>query len=463
LDGSSVTKILAVDDRPANLLALQAILEPLQLEVVEAHSGKEALSCLLRDDFALILMDVHMPELDGFETTAIIKGRERCRATPVIFISAVNTDPVHAARGYSLGAVDYLTKPVDPDALRAKIAVLVELYRKEAELKRREAALAAELERAQDAAARLLDEWLGVISHELRAPLHAIAGWTELLRSGKLEAQQARAALDTIARTAHKHRGTIDDLTDAAKILAGDFRLQPSAVSLAELVGRAVADVEAEALGKGLQLAAQLDEAGRVNGDGERLHKAVRHLLSNAIKFTPPGGRIGVRLERKASELVLTVEDDGEGIAPELLPHVFQRFRQGDGSIRRASGGLGLGLTLVERIVALHSWTLKVESPGRGLGTRVTLRARPAPIAGEAGAAGKGTADSGASLTGLRVLVVDDEPEARELLELVLVNAGAEVIGAGSVRDAMVKIACVRPALVLTDLGMPGVDGYALV
>ncbi|MBI1736200.1 MAG: CHASE domain-containing protein [Candidatus Rokubacteria bacterium] len=316
---------------------------------------------------------------------------------------------------------------------------------------------------------RAKDEFLATVSHELRTPLNAILGWARMLRGGTLAPEQGRHALDVIERNARTQAQLIDDLLDVSRITTGKVQLDVGVVDLARVIDAAVDAVRPAADGKRVQLTtAVAPGVGRVAGDPDRLQQAVGNLLTNAIKFTPAGGSVTVRLARADDHGIVVVRDTGEGIPAATLPHVFERFRQADSSSTRAHRGLGIGLALVKHLVELHGGTVTAESAGPGLGSTFTVRlplARvepapgPEPVAHADGAPAQ-TADA---LHGTRILVVDDEPDALEMVAAILGHAGAELRTAPSVAAALGILDDWRPDLVLSDIEMPGDDGYTLI
>lgn len=568
--------VLLVDDHPENLLALEAILDCLDQNVVRATSGAEALRCLLNQDFAVILLDVQMPDMDGFETAALIRQRERSRHTPIIFLTAFSTSDNMVFKGYSVGAVDYLFKPIHAEILKSKVAAFVDLFQKTVEVKRQAAQLAqmntelrkreemfrslsacspvgifltdtsskctyvnpryqaiygmtleeslgdgwtqtihpedkgrviadwyaisgegreytgefriltstgierwvhmssspmlsdqsevigyvgtiediTERKQAQEehikfiraqaareeaeTANRLKDEFLATLSHELRTPLTSILGWSKLLRQRKMDEKAIVRALETIERNATLQAQLIDDILDVSRIMRGKLQLNLCQINLTSVIATVVNSVRLEAEKKNIQLEYTIEhtkteeedrrernreregerEGGRererenfpsfssspegtlnsstsfvVCGDPNRLQQIVWNLLSNALKFTPQDGRIEVRLllcaessseilstqqqqlpTAKSSLALIRVSDTGSGISPDFLPHVFERFRQADGSITRHQGGLGLGLAIVRYLVEMHGGSVHAESPGVGQGATFTVK-----------------------------------------------------------------------------------------
>jgi PAS domain S-box-containing protein len=322
-------------------------------------------------------------------------------------------------------------------------------------------------------ASRLKDEFLATVSHELRTPMTAILGWAHLLRTASLDEPTARRALDTIERNARAQAQLIEDLLDVSRIITGKLRLDARPVELAPIIAAATDAARPAATAKGITLHVDPGETHlAVLGDADRLQQVVWNLLSNAIKFTPQAGEVRVALARNAGHAEINVRDTGQGIAPEFLPHVFERFRQADGAPTRQHGGLGLGLAIVRHLVELHGGTVAAASAGAGHGATFTVQL---PVAALRTAdfglrAGDGTSDQSAIrspqsaiLSGLRVLVVDDEPDARDLLQLVLTQSGALVMTADSAGAALAAFERERPDLLISDIGMPGVDGYALI
>jgi CheY-like chemotaxis protein len=670
-------KVLVVDDDVRNIFALTSALESYGMEVLRAENGREGMELLEQHpDIAVILLDVHMPIIDGLETAALIRGRERTRNIPLIFLTAYDSvGSPHISRGYSLGAVDYIIKPIDPEALKSKVAVFVELFRKteqvkqQAELLREQnielenanlqrlsklialgqqlaaerdpvrllekfchaardiigarcatvgileddgetlrhflasgvdqeaairdglpqashaflreqfaergplclsrlngsvkslrflpgqphiasflgapilqqgqvrgwlyladklnaeefseaderfaatltqavvfyenARLYAETERhalaleqeiaerkliekertellareraaraEAEAANRLKDEFLATVSHELRAPLNAMLGWVHLVRTGKLDEGSVARALEIAERSARAQKKLIDDLLDVSRIITGKLRLDIRPIELAPVIESALESVRPAAEAKGVYLQTALDPLeSALMGDANRLQQVVWNLVSNAIKFTPAGGGVAVRLKRHDEQVEIAVSDTGIGIAPEFLPYVFDRFRQADSSSTRKHGGLGLGLAIVRHLVELHGGTVMAESAGEGRGATFTIHL---PLTAARAKSNEeellfmahqqsALPNSAPMLGGLRVLVVDDEVETRELLAMMLTRCEAAVQTAGSVAEAMAILSVWPPDILISDLSMPEKDGFSLI
>jgi signal transduction histidine kinase/ActR/RegA family two-component response regulator len=314
------------------------------------------------------------------------------------------------------------------------------------------------------------DEFLATLSHELRTPLNAVLGWAEMLLGRASADPEMRRGLETIARNARAQAQLIEDLLDMNRIVSGKIRLDVQRLMLDFCIESAIDTVRPSAEAKALQLRTTLDpHAGPVYGDPHRLQQIVWNLLSNAVKFTPKGGKIDVLLRRVSSHVELTVADSGIGIHADLLPRIFDRFRQADSSSTRKYGGLGLGLSIVKELVELHGGTVRADSPGEQQGATLVV-SLPLRAIRDGQAGGHSTAERAPAvqpatvvLAGVKVLVVDDEPDARELLKAVLAEAGAEVVTAASVDDALAVLPLVRPDAIVSDIGMPGRDGYQLL
>lgn len=323
---------------------------------------------------------------------------------------------------------------------------------------------------------RLKDEFLATVSHELRTPLTAILGWARMLLTNAVGDDGQRRALETIDRNARSQAQIIEDLLDISRVITGKLRLDIRQVEPGEVVRAAVDSVRPAAEAKNVRLQVLLDpQAGPVSGDADRLQQVVWNLLTNAVKFTPKGGRVQVKLERVNSHVEIAVSDTGLGIAPEFLPFVFDRFRQADGSTTRRHGGLGLGLSIVRQLVELHGGTIKAESPGAGEGASFTVSLPLAIVHSASGSgkideervhpkvSGRITFECPPALENLRVLVVDDEEDARELLTLVLTQCKAEVLAVATVAEALAALEQLQPDVVVSDIGMPEADGFELI
>ena len=330
----------------------------------------------------------------------------------------------------------------------------------------REALLAAERTARTEAerASRMKDEFVATLSHELRTPLNAIVGWTQFLLRDASVSESLRKGLDVIDRNARAQARMVDDLLDFSRILAGKLRLDAERVDLADVVEYVIRSVGPAAQAKDIRIVSALEAAGAVQGDPSRLQQIVWNLLSNAVKFTGKGGLVEVALRRTDGEVELTVSDNGQGITPEFLPHVFERFRQEDAGIARQHGGLGLGLSIARQLVEMHGGRIAARSGGAGCGATfvVSLPATGAELARERD--GEPLAlDTPPALAGLRVLVLEDEPDARELVERVLQDRGATTLVFGTALEALDACAVQAPDVIVSDIGLPGVDGYEFI
>jgi CheY-like chemotaxis protein len=328
---------------------------------------------------------------------------------------------------------------------------ITERKRLEIDLRRRADELAA--------ANRAKEEFLATLSHELRTPLNAMLGWTRLLRMGKLDAAGMARALETIERNAHVQEQLIADILDVSRIVTGKLRVDLRPIELEPVIEAGIDALRPAAEAKDVDLTSEIVNSGTVMGDPDRLQQVIWNLLANAIKFTPAGGRVHLSLDRKGPHAEIRVADTGEGIAPALLPYVFDRFTQGDASVTRPHGGLGLGLSIVRHIVELHGGQVHAWSEGqdKGASFSVMLPIQAVRVASQSRAVGDHP------LSGLRVLVVDDDADAREVVSLALSDCGARTRGAASAREALQLLPDFRPDVLVSDISMPGEDGYALI
>ena len=663
--------ILIVDDSPTNLLALETILQGPDRNLVRAESGDSALRFLLDHDAAVILLDVFMPGIDGLDTAALIRSRDKSRNTPIIFLTADSTGGRHVSRGYSLGAVDYIVKPIEADALRSKVAVFVELYKKTREIQRQAALLreknlqlesanlsrlkmlielgqeltaerdpervlsifcqsarrivnveeaaigilnghggtpryfvrslvnqnnetsngkpsvpqdlldelinerrpvrlnevedvlydeydfadtvhsflgtpmisasgisgwvyltnkidgetfteaderlaatlttqvaiayenaslyteiqqhaselqneVAERKQAEQERARLLvrerearseaeranrtkDEFLATLSHELRTPLSAILGWSHLIRTGKLDDAQLSRAFETIERNARSQSQLIDDLLDVSRIITGKLEIELQRIDICSIIEAAIDGMRPSFVAKNIEVETEIEStACFIHGDANRLQQILWNLFNNALKFTPEGGAVSIKVQRDAKQVLVSVTDTGIGISEQFIPYIFDRFRQADGSTTRNHGGLGLGLAIVRHLVELHQGVVAVTSEGKDKGSTfiVTLPIVDTPAVNpesQAAFAANKKASQDGLLNGVRVLVVDDEQDARELVSTILTRCGGEVRCTDSAAQAIEALREWEPDVLISDIGMPVEDGYSLI
>ncbi|MEX0744371.1 MAG: response regulator [Phycisphaeraceae bacterium] len=628
--------ILLVDDRPDARIAMESALADLNQTLVRAASGREALKLVLKQNFAVILLDVHMPGIDGFETARLIRQRKSSQHTPIIFVTG-HADELLIAKGYSLGAVDYILTPVLPEVLRAKVGVFVDLYMKTAQIRHQAdwlqrragqlqklAAASVAINAAQSAdrmlqtitdaardvvgahqsitlflgsqetgpgqplavssfsnkylawqdrqldlapvaqtlvarsgtatrlteaelhqhpdwnivsqldmppmcggmlaapftghdgrhlgviyladaydgqftsedeailvqlaqiasialenilyaeareANRLKDEFLATLSHELRTPLNAMLGWTRLLREDEPEPEMLAHGLEVIERNVNAQTRLIEDLLDVSRITSGKLRLEKQPTSLKRVVETAVDAVKPDADARQIAMQTTLpDDPMELFGDANRLQQVMWNLLTNAVKFTPENGRVEVELVAHDRTGHIRIRDTGEGIASELLPHVFERFRQADSTNTRAHGGLGVGLAIVRHIVQMHDGSVEAESAGPHQGAtfhvRLPLgdtRAGPATHDTNGEAPVGALQDAREVLAGVEVLVVDDERDARELLGQIVRRHEGSAKLVGSAAEALNLLENWTPDILLSDIAMPGCDGYTLI
>lgn len=627
---SAQANILIVDDKPDKLLALESVLTGLGENIVCATSGRDALRHVLSTDFAVILLDVNMPGMDGFETAAMIRQRPSSRHVPIIFITAL-ADEMHVVHGYSLGAVDYILAPVVPEVLYSKVSVFVDLYRKTQQVRQQaeslgrralqlqklaQASIAVNseisidnmLQAVTDAALDILDshqavavfldprpgrvagprtfvalterherwrgrrvqidallqstmlhdqratrltaeqlsahpqgslfaqidappvgggivaapltsragqrigfvyaadpieghytsddeavavhvaqmasiaienalfdeereanrlkeEFLSTLSHELRTPLNAILGWTQLMRMDPTGTEVGHG-IEVIERNAKAQARLIEDLLDVSRIATGKLRLNTTRLAIEPLV-RDVCDSSRPAADakKITMTVAASENCCFVEGDADRLRQVLTNLLTNAIKFTPPGGCVSVSVGADGAFSQIQVTDNGCGIDATFLPFVFERFLQFDSSSTRRQGGLGIGLSIVRHIVQLHGGSVAAYSGGTGRGSTFTIKLPLTVAATQEPPSTDLRAHSGRDrgIGGKRVLLLDDQSDVRDMLKRILQRAHAEVRTTSSVREALEVIPQFRPDVVLSDIAMPDEDGYAFI
>lgn len=482
-DNESRVLILAPTARDAQVT--QSILSEAQLRAVTVADMAQ----LFREaeiGAAAVLMTEEALSDEGIESLVELIARQPSWSDLPIVLLLRGTVQTIAANQIvtSLGNVTLLERPAlmrsVVSALRAAVRGRSRQYQirdqlqqlhsadeEKRQLLAREQAARGEAERAS----RIKDEFLATLSHELRTPLNAILGWAQLLTHGRHDPKTLDEGLEVIERNARVQTQIISDLLDMSRIISGKVRLDMQRVDPGSLIQAAVDAVRPSAEVKGVQLRVLIDPlAGPVTGDPSRLQQVVWNLVSNSIKFTPAGGKIEVRLERVNSHVEITVVDTGEGIDPAFLPHVFERFRQADASSTRSHGGLGLGLSIVKQLVEMHGGTVRAKSPGIGKGStfivllpvRVTQEDETAGGPRRHPTATEGPIDvcQHVNLGGLKVLVVDDEPDARGLIKRVLEDCHAEVVTAGSASEAIDTLRQQPPDVIISDIGMPKQDGY---
>jgi signal transduction histidine kinase len=445
-------KCLLVDDTEANLVALEAILEGDDCEIHKALSGRDALDLLIDHDFALALIDVRMPEMDGFELAELMRGTERTRSIPIIFISAETPSVTRTFKGYDSGAVDFLYKPLDPHVVRSKVRVFLQLKSQMMELQ--EALEQAERARAEaEEANQARDQFLALVSHELRNPLSSILAGADFLKRVAAEDAQVQRTADIIDRNARLQARLVGDLLDLSRITRNRFQLQQAPISLDAVVRDALQSQIMDAQLAKIEIRSQIEPEVRVYGDADRLQQVVTNLLSNAIKFTPPGGEIAVMLERHSGVARITVQDSGIGIEPGRADRLFEIFHQGE--IRARRQGLGIGLALVKSLAELHKGRVWAESEGSGKGARFCVEI---PVLTEPPMEPPPPRREEAS--NIRLLIVEDNDDTRTLLAENLRAYGHQVLAVASAEEALEVLDHTPADLVLCDIGLPKMDGY---
>ncbi len=469
--------ILLVDDQPGKLLTYEAILSELGENLIMASSGTEALEHLLKTDVTVVLMDVSMPDLDGFELAGIIRQHPRYQKTAIIFVSAVRMSDFDRLKGYASGAVDYMSVPIVPELLRAKVGVFIELYRKtrewerlSQELEKRVADRTAELEasmakqlelsRQLQEADHRKDEFLALLAHELRNPLAPIQNAVNIMRLQYGEDPSLAWCREVIERQVDQLTRLVEDLLDVSRIAQGKFKLRLEPIDLSKVVVQAVETSRPLIDSQGHQLDVILPEGPiKVLGDPARLIQVVANLLNNAATYQNDGGEIELILTRDGDFAAIQVKDRGIGILPELLPNIFDLYAQG---ARRplvdSRDGLGIGLSLVKNLVEIHGGTIFAASEGPGCGSLFVARlpllldqaARPEPSPLELPSSG----------TARRILIVDDNRDAASSLAILLRLKGHEVSVEFDGHGALASAESFQPDTLLLDLLLPGIDGY---
>jgi signal transduction histidine kinase len=454
--------ILNVDDNRANRYVKSRVLRAAGFSVVEAGTGEEALRLVDERDPHLVLLDVRLPDISGIEVCRRLRGEQRTKHIPVIQISATHLTAQDEAESLSAGADIYLFEPVGPQELASAVRTLLKLHAAERE-RAGLLAKAQEGQRLAEQAVRMQDEFLAMLSHELRTPMSAMLGWLHLMKAGKLSPEQQTNAIDTIERNARVQTQLVNDLLDVSRIVTGKMELETEVMALDRALENAIGSAQLVSAARDVELVPHMARGpSLIIGNPERVQQIFGNLLSNAIKFSRKGGKIEVRLQREGDSARVTIADQGEGIEPALLPHIFDRFRQADSSTRRRHGGLGLGLAIVRSLVELHNGGVTVSSPGPGKGATFTVTLPIAPKeAGLPKPAGFESAQ--ADLSGTRVLVVDDDESNLQMVaQMVRAHGGSAMIATDSV-SALSLAGTWVPDVLILDIGLPGKDGYELL
>jgi signal transduction histidine kinase len=512
----SAPRVLVVEDSPTQARLLRLILEGEGFAVDVAEDGHAALARLAAEPFDLVVSDVLMPGLTGFELCRLIKGDPALRDIPVVLVTTLR-EPQEIVQALEVGADSFIRKPYEPDALVLRLRSLLadhpqpvkdvapaprrrreddpsfrgveavfdgktihvhanreqilrlllgtfeDVVRANTLLREREEELSV-AKRELEEAARMKDIFFATLSHELRTPLTAIVGWVHILKESQNSPDLIQRAVETIERNLNVQNTLIADLLDVSRIVSGKLDVEKVTLDLPALVRASVDSARPTAAANGITLEVVLAPiSSPISGDPVRLQQVVTNLLGNSMKFTPRGGRVVVRLTQNESNAVLTVTDSGSGIPPEALPFVFERFRQASIADTKA-GGLGLGLAIVKHIVDMHDGTVAAASPGPGKGATftVTLPLKlDAPIAAVT-VVGR-TRGADAPLEGLRVVVADDQDDSRDLIEFLLTKQGAIVTVAASAAEAFAAVKAHPPDVLLSDIEMPDENGYALI
>jgi len=478
--------ILIVDDEVKNLTVLEAILDDPGYRLVRAVSAQEALLALVAEDFALLILDVRMPQMTGFELAEMIKGRKKTAQVPIIFLTAFYSEDQQMLAGYGAGAVDYLHKPVNPTVLRSKVAVFAELYRSRREVELANRALMAEVSERLRAVEELRelnetleqrviertqtledqdkrkDEFLAMMSHELRGPLAPISAALQMLNLERdSESPMQRQARTIIERQLGNLRHLVDDLLEVSRITLGRIPLQRKIVEARDIFQRAVETIRPLIDQHRHELTVTLPrEPIWLDVDESRLEQVLINLLQNAAKYTGTCGRLWLTGEVSGDRLEIRVRDNGPGISPELLPRVFELFTQAERSLDRSEGGLGIGLALVQRYVQLHGGDVEAVSTleqGSEFIVRLPLGHAvpdPAPPNAAQAASSPGSA--------LRIVVADDNEDTLLTFSLLLREIGHEVHTAHDGPSAVESGLRVQPDVMLLDIGLPGLNGYGV-
>ena len=470
-------RILLADDN-ADMREYVRRLLAARYDVEAVTDGEAALRAARERSFDLILSDVMMPKLDGFGLLHALRSDPQTRTIPIILLSA-RAGEESEVEGIVAGADDYLTKPFSARELLARVESHIKLQNERQRSAERLEELIL-LERHARASAEIAnqvkDEFLAMLSHELRTPLNAIVGWTHLLKSGALSESDRARGINVIDRNASAQRAIIDELLDVSRIITGKLQLEPQPIDAAVVVEAAVDAIRPTALAKEIEISATIEHnRGLVIGEAVRLQQVIWNLLSNAVKFTPKHGRVDVQARVRGSSFEIEISDTGEGIEADFLPFIFERFRQADTSARRKHGGLGVGLSIVRSLVELHGGEVRAVSEGAGKGATFTIRL---PIMGPADTTNADESNQFADsrwkphaqaleedapptlLSGLRVLAVDDQQDTRDLITLALMRYGAEVRVSDSATAALQTIVEWQPNVIVSDIGLPEMDGY---
>jgi len=479
--------ILIVDDEPKNLTVLETILDNPGYRLIRAESADQALLALVVDEFALLILDIRMPGMTGFELAKMIKDRKKTARVPIIFLTAYFNEDQHVLAGYDTGAVDYLHKPVNPDILRSKVAVFAELHRKSREVEATNRALLAEVaerRRAEESLRELndsleqrvaertealrendrrKDDFLATLAHELRNPLAPVRNAAQVLRIKGPATPELQWAIQIIDRQVQQMTRLIDDLMDVSRIRQGRIELRREHVELAKLVLGAVETSRPYIDEHGHELTLTMPPgAVIVNADQVRLTQVFMNLLTNAAKYSEKGSRIDLTATQLGNDVIVSVKDTGIGIPAANLRTIFEMFSQVEAALSRSQGGLGIGLCLAKQFVEMHGGKIEARSEGPGKGSEFVVRL-PIVVDRTYMSTTTDTDDDNTnakSSSDLCILVVDDNREAASSLAILLETMGNNVRIAHDGEEAVKAAAEFRPHVVLCDIGMPKMNGY---
>ena len=467
----AAVRIVNVEDYAPTRYARSKTLREAGFEVTEAASGEEALELVARARPHLVVLDMHLPGIDGSEVCRRIKGDPATALIQVLHVSASARGDDDYARALDIGADGYLIEPVEPRVLVATVRALVRARRAEDAVQRMTGELLAAEQAARAAAEtanRAKDEFLAILSHELRTPLTAIIGWVGMLATGRLDAETSARAMEVIGRNARLQVQIVDELLDVSRMISGKTSLVLSRIDARRVLEASVDALRGTAADNDIAIEVSTGAAeAPISGDPSRLQQVFTNLLTNALKFTPPGGRVAVALEADSDAVRVTVRDTGGGIDPAFLPHLFEPFRQAESAGRRARTGLGLGLAIVRHLVELHGGHVEAASEGIGRGATFTVTLPTDGAAGTRPVAPARDHDTApertAPLAGVRVVLVEDERDSREALVFTLEDAGAAVVAVETARAAVDAVRISPPDVLISDIGLADEDGYDLI
>ena len=462
--------ILVVDDHDAGLYHKTRTLRSAGYTVLQSRTGKDALRKVREKMPRLVLLDVRLPDIDGWEVCRQIKANPETASVLVLQCSATFVTEEDTVRALEGGADGSLAEPVPAPVLLATVRALLRARVAEDALRdalareQRAREDAEDARAAVEAANRTKDEFLARLSHELRSPLGIILTWVTLLRSGEVDEAQTTRGLEVIERNTRLQASLIDDLLDLSRILSGKMHLDRDLVDLSNTIHNVLESIRPAAEARSIRIRSSVQPGVRPCwGDPNRIQQVVWNLLTNAVKFTPEGGRVDVAVTGTEETLSIAVTDTGIGLEPEMAGRIFEPFHQvEENSGRRSGGGLGLGLAIVRHIVELHGGRVEASSPGleRGATFRVQL---PCALPGATSSRARGGEASSTLLAGVKVLMVEDDPEALEAVGAVLRRFGATVETAASVEEAFRTMLGFTPHVIVSDISMPGEDGIALI